>query len=132
MCAEGLAMPTVLLVGEDEMLLNTRAAVLRTAGVDTLCCAPTDALALQADRECEGVVLCHSLPEAIYTTLAQAIHTHWPATRILLVTTGRAWTPAEVVAAVDAVTQSDPERLIRRTVELLSLPTQPPTAHLGR
>ena len=34
---EDLAMSTVLLVGEDQVLLETRAAVLRTTGAETLC-----------------------------------------------------------------------------------------------
>jgi len=101
------------------MLLHTRAAVLRTTGVETLCCRPDAALTVQADRECDVVVLCHSLHKERCTALAEAVHAAWPETRILLVTTDRAWGQADVEPAVDAVTPSDPDRLIVRTKQLL-------------
>jgi DNA-binding response OmpR family regulator len=112
-------MPTVLLVGEDDLLQQTRAAVLRTTGADTVCSNPDLALAVQADRQCDLVVLCHSLPEPRCTALAEAIHARWPRTAILLVTPVRAWESADARQAIDAITSADPERLIVRSVELL-------------
>jgi len=38
-------MSTVLLIGEDEVLLQTRAAVLRTTGAKTICSNAISALA---------------------------------------------------------------------------------------
>lgn len=113
-------MSTVLLVGEDELLLQTRAAVLRTTGAETLCCRPDSALTAQQDRECEVVILCHSLAEDISSALAESFHVRWPKTRILLMTATRMWEQADSDAAVDAISSADPERLIQRTAELLA------------
>lgn len=112
-------MSTVLLVGEDELILESRAAVLRTAGAETICCRAASALSIQARCECDLVVLCHSLSQPFVATLAEAIRSHWPRTRILLVTAARAWESEGTVPAVDAISTADPEQLIRRTVELL-------------
>jgi DNA-binding NarL/FixJ family response regulator len=84
-------MATVLLVGEDELLQQTRAAVLRRTGAGAVCCSASSAPAMQQDRECDVVVLCHSLPESLSTSLAETIHARWPRTRILLVTSARLW-----------------------------------------
>jgi len=124
-------MPTVLLIGEDELLQQTRAAVLRTTGAETLCCRPDSALTVQQNRECQVVVLCHSLSEEVSTALAESIHARWPGTRILLVTATRMWEKADAVAAVDAVSSADPAHLIRRTIELLSLCVSRPEGAAG-
>lgn len=112
-------MSTVLLVGEDDLLQQTRAAVLRTIGADIICSDPGSALLVQADRECELIVLCHTLPEPLSADLADTIHSRWPRTRILQVTKSRIWEAAESIPAVDAISSADPERLIQRAIELL-------------
>jgi DNA-binding NtrC family response regulator len=112
-------MATILLVGEDDLLQQTRAAVLRTTGADTICSNADLALAVQADRECDLVVLCHSLPEPRCSALAEAIHARWPRTQILLLTPARAWESANPHQAIDAITSADPKRLIVRSAELL-------------
>ncbi len=112
-------MSTVMLVGEDELLQQTRAAVLRTIGVDVVCSGARTAIDIQQDRECDLVVLCHSLHEPLSATLAEAIRSRWPKTRILLVTSSRIWEAAEVIPAVDAISSADPESLILHAVGLL-------------
>jgi CheY-like chemotaxis protein len=112
-------MSTLLLVGEDELLQQTRAAVLRTVGANVTCSDPDSALSIQQGLECDLVVLCHSLPEQLAATIAKTIRSRWPATRILLVTSSRIWEAAEAIPTVDAVSSPDPEHLIERTIELL-------------
>ncbi len=112
-------MCTILLVGEDAMLLQTRAAVLRKTGCEVLSCDAASAVTIQADRECKLVVLCHSLSSEVCEALAEALHMRWPKTRILLVVSQREWGYAEAKAAVDAVSSVEPSGLIERTTELL-------------
>jgi hypothetical protein len=112
-------MSTVLLVGEDDLLLQTRAAVLRSAGVDTVCSSASAAITIQENRQCPLAILCHSLPEYLCTALSQIIHTRWPETLVLRVASTRAWEQADGDGEFDAVTPPDPEHLIQRTVELL-------------
>jgi DNA-binding NarL/FixJ family response regulator len=109
----------VLLVGEDELLQQTRAAVLRTIGAEVICSGPQTALGVQQDRECDLAVLCHSLPESLSAILAETIRSRWPKTRILLVTSSRIWEAAEAIPAVDAISSADPESLILHSIELL-------------
>jgi DNA-binding NarL/FixJ family response regulator len=127
---------TVLLVGEDELLQQTRAAVLRTIGADIICSSPDSALVVQEDQNCDLVVLCHSLREPLSASLAETIRSRWPSTRILQVTSSRIWEAAEAVPAVDAISTAEPERLIMRAVELLGRRPprgiQPPDRTSGR
>jgi DNA-binding response OmpR family regulator len=127
---------TVLLVGENELLQQTRAAVLRMMGADVICSSPDSALVVQEDRNCDLVVLCHSLREPFSASLAETIRSRWPNTRILQVTSSRIGEAAEAVPAVDAISSADPERLIMRAVALLrrrqSRSIQPPDRTSGR
>jgi len=112
-------MSSILVVGDDELLLETRAAVLRTIGAETFCCRGTAALAVQADRQCDLVILCHSLSAQLCAALAETIHGRWPKTRLLLVTPSGAWEQTVENTPLDAVSSADPKRLVLRTVELL-------------
>jgi DNA-binding response OmpR family regulator len=112
-------MATVLLVGEDEFLLDTRAAVIRTTGAETLCCSSNSALEIQQRRPCDVVILCHSLPVEIRNALPSFIHSHWPETRILMLSSNGARDFPGNVECVDIVNSADPERLVLRTIELL-------------
>ncbi len=112
-------MSSVLLVGEDELILQTRSAVVRTTGANTLCCRGSAALAIQHECECDVVILCHTLPRDYCAALAEVIHTRWPGTRVLLVSSTRMWEQTDAPEAIDAVSSADPERLVGRTIELL-------------
>lgn len=112
-------MSTVLLVGEDELLLQTRAAVLRTIGVETVCSDVSSALTLLMGRHCDLVVFCHSLPRHVCETLAQIIRCRWPSTPLLLISASRDWEQMDDAGIVDSVTSPEPESLIRRAVESL-------------
>jgi|SRR5580704_3282947 DNA-binding NarL/FixJ family response regulator len=115
-------MSTVLLVGEDELLQQTRAAVLRRTGAGAVCSSASSALAVQQDSQCDVVILCHSLPESLSATLASTIHSRWPQTRILQLTSARLWETTVAETGADAISSSDPEQLILHTADLLSRP----------
>src|ERR1035441_9518508 len=126
----GWPMATVLLVGEDEILLNTRAAVVRTTGASTVCSLTTSALTVLADAVCDRVILCHSVPDYVCSTLVEIIRRHWPDTRILRLAAGGAWEEDDSVAVCSA----DPETLVQRTVGLLGRrdPQRVPAAECDR
>ena len=109
-------MHTILLIGTDEMLLKTRAAILSKTNSAVVTSNAASALAIQEDRQCELVVLCHSLSPEICASLAEVIRLRWPTTRILQVVADR-WNSASPV--VDGTTSPEPDRLIGRTIELL-------------
>ena len=113
-------MATVLLVGEDELLLHTRAAVLRTIGLETLCADSSSAVSVLTNRHCDLVVFCHSLPRHVCETIVPIIRSRWPGTRLLLISPGRSWEQSEDAGIVDAITSPDPESFLRRTVEMVS------------
>jgi CheY-like chemotaxis protein len=111
-------MSTILSIGEDEFLLETRAAVLRGTGADILCSDVASALSLLDKQIFDLVILCHSIPAHVCETLVQIIRKNWPVTRILQVSAVREWEQGEATPGVD-ISSAEPERLIDRTVELL-------------
>jgi DNA-binding response OmpR family regulator len=112
-------MPTVLLIGEDELIQDTRAAVVRTTGAHTLCCNASSALATLAEWKCDLVILCHSVPTPRRTQLADDIRFRWPATPLLFVSSTRTLEQRGDLSGTEAVSSADPEHLVLRTVELL-------------
>ena len=111
-------MSTILLIGEDEFLLETRAAVIRPIGAEMVCTDVPSALPLMECRFFDLVILCHSIPDHLCQTLTQIIRQSWPATRILIVSPASTWELGDLSDGVEACTPA-PERLIERTIELL-------------
>lgn len=115
-------MTRILLVCDDEVLLSTRAALLRCCGAEVNTSGSHGAVELQQEKSCELVVLCHSLPEPSLASLAGTIHLRWPETTILVVLPqcDKRW--VDLVAPVDEAVSSDPHRLLARVSELLGVP----------
>ena len=111
-------MPAILLIGEDEFLLETRAAVMRPRGAEMVCTDVPSAIPLMERRFFDLAILCHSIPDHLLQTLTQIIRQNWPSTRILVLSPARMWEQSDTVDGVEVCTPS-PERLIERTVELL-------------
>src|SRR5258707_4555603 len=103
-------MSTVLLVGQDEMLQYTRAALLRTLGAETICCDGSEALHVQQNCQCDLVILCHSLPGQLSASLAETIHASWPRTRIMRIA-AREWELVGNASPADLVSSGDPASL---------------------
>lgn len=111
-------MSGILLIGEDDFLLETRAAVLRPTGAETVCSNVSSAIPLLEHRVFDVAILCHSIPDHLCQTLTEVIRQNWPSTRVLLVSAVRRWEQDACSEGVE-VCAPDPERLIERTVELL-------------
>jgi DNA-binding response OmpR family regulator len=114
-------MPMILLVGEDEILQKTRAAVLHTTGAETVTSTPVSAMAVLSSRACDLLVLCHSLPELVAAGLIAAFRSRWPVTPILRMASLRAWEVLSDDDKVEAVASADPDRLVKRSSELLGV-----------
>ena len=110
-------MLAILLIGEDEFLLETRAAVIRPIGAEMVCTDVSSAISRMEHRVFDLAILCHSIPDHLRKTLTAVIRQSWPATRILLVSPSGNWED-EAVDGIE-VCSPNPERLIERTVELL-------------
>jgi len=76
-------MPRVLLLGEDELLLRTRAAVLKTTGADILLCRPEAAMLDHGIGVVDVVVICHSVRREERQSLAVELRERWPQCRVL-------------------------------------------------
>ena len=108
-------MPAILLIGEDEFLLETRAAVLRATGADIARCDVSSALCTLEVRMFDIVVLCHSIAGHLSETLAGIIQQNWPGTRILRVCAVQEWDETAGVYTCPC----DPQALIGCAIKLL-------------
>jgi hypothetical protein len=112
-------MSKILLVGNDLRLLMTRAAVLaRTSATVVYCNAIEAAQSLQSESF-HLVVLCHSLTESQIAEMTAMVHRKLPTASVLRVVSDLSQETPLGGTAFDATSPSDPDRLIRRTAELL-------------
>lgn len=130
-------MASILLIGEDELLLETRAAVLRSTGAEILCTNTSHAVETLSQRPFTVVMLCHSVAQHVCETLCGIIRKSWPETALLQVTYAYAWMDYEEYGV--QVCSSEPEVLLAKAVELLgrrpvvsAAATQPQAAHAVR
>ena len=124
-------MSKVLLVGEDETLLQTRAAVVRTAGVESICCKPEAALSFLSQQSFELVILCHSLSEYTCASLAYVIHEHWPATALLAVSAATNIPQVAKDPPLVTITSAEPELLVLQVLELMHSRRPPQASRPG-
>jgi CheY-like chemotaxis protein len=116
-------MQRILLVGADEVLLQTRCAVLSTTGTETVSSNAARALEWMAGGSFDLVVLCHSLAAEVITSLAHVIRERWPRTRILQLAAQRVWWEEfNPQGIVDATCSAEPKQLIAMTEHLLERP----------
>lgn len=114
-------MPKILLVGQDEGLLHSRSAVLKRTGAVVVSHIGGDLLTMVQSEMPDMVVLCHSLSTDYAEAMADAARLCCPKTRVLLVLSElRADRPYKD-AKFDAVSPSEPSKLIARVSELLEI-----------
>jgi hypothetical protein len=111
-------MSAILQIGEDEFLLETRAAVLRTTGAAVVSAEISSALSVLERQVFDIVILCHTIPEPVSRTLADVVHQNWPVTRLLQISVIREWEQSGELEGLD-LCPPDPERLIEHIIELL-------------
>jgi hypothetical protein len=76
-------MPTILTVGQDQLLLDTRVAIFRKMHLDATAANAHDAIRLLKARGFDLVVLCHTLSLEEMTLIARLAHQHNQRTRVL-------------------------------------------------
>lgn len=112
-------MSKILLAGNDQRLLKTRAAVLARTQASVIYCNPAEAMKQLEGESIDLIVLCHSLTEKQISDLTELTHQKLPSARILRVVSDlREERPANGNDFY-ATSSYDPAGLIRRTSELL-------------
>jgi hypothetical protein len=115
-------MSKMLLIGEDSRLLATRAAVMATTGASVVCCRTAEFRTNLEHETFDLVVLCHSVDEKSVIIVEDAIRARWPELRVLQIVS-YSQERDRAVGGADGVSDADPERLIKRCMELLGAPT---------
>jgi DNA-binding response OmpR family regulator len=114
-------MPKILLAGQDDHLLETRAAVLKKTGADVVYCIGSHAFNVIKSEMPDLVVLCHSLPEAEAEVIADKAHVCCPRTRVLLVVSQATEEKHYKYAKFDATSLPEPTKLITLAAKLLEV-----------
>jgi hypothetical protein len=110
-------MAQIVLIGHDEDLLVTRAAVLRKTGSSVTYFNAREADALFKDHAFDIVVLCHTLGDIEVAELIGKVHRLWPRAKILKVVVGFGLEYS--MKDGDVSSCADPGRLILKTKQLL-------------
>jgi hypothetical protein len=112
---KGNAMPTILAVGEDEILLSVRSAVLRCTGAEVLNSTASGAAEALAMRKFDLVILCHTLSVGEATEIA--LHARREGVRVLQIVP--ITTPELSFVPADDLIPSAPKFLMEKVWELL-------------
>jgi CheY-like chemotaxis protein len=114
-------MASILCVGGDVELLQTRAAVLREFGADVEWVASRDALAAIERKDYDLVVLCHSVRQDETKQLYDAVHKRPGSSQVLRLTRASGWLDGD--ANADRVAKADPMTMVEAASELLRQPS---------
>jgi CheY-like chemotaxis protein len=114
-------MRAILTVSQDEMLLETRAAVLRKANAEVIAATASEARKNLKSRQFDLVVLCHSLSVEETLELAALAHQQTIAVPVLTVVPNAVPVSEWRFIAADSVTSSDPRGLIEKVAGLLNV-----------
>jgi hypothetical protein len=117
-------MPTLLLIGEDNLLLHTRAAVLRTLSVQTTAINPLKLSGLPGEPNFDLVILCHSMKARVAAAAASLVRSRWPNALLLRISSAKIWEAPDAPVPADAICYPEPEQLISCTAKLLHIPPQ--------
>jgi hypothetical protein len=117
--SQGGTVPKILLAGQDDRLLETRAAVLTRTGASVISCSGQEALDAVKSEMPDLVVLCHSLSVDDAELMADRVRDCCPTTRVLMVLSGIGPDKPYRNAKFDVTTFADPSRLVKHATELL-------------
>jgi CheY-like chemotaxis protein len=113
-------MRTILVVGEDEALQNTRSALLRQVGTEVLSASVANAARTLTMRRFDLVVICHSLSLEEKIDITTLAHRPKAGTRVLqLVCPHDKELNEEHIA--DVSVGADPKTFVDKVTELLHL-----------
>jgi len=114
-------MRTILLVGEDALLLDSRAAVLSRTKAGTLNASQYE-VAVYRSQRFDLLVLCHTLRQGDRIAVAELARHQWPEIPILQVLQYE-WEQFVTLKYADQfVLSCDPGKLLQRATELLEKP----------
>ncbi|HEY1993684.1 MAG TPA: hypothetical protein VGG81_04710 [Edaphobacter sp.] len=115
-------MGTILAVGQDQGLLATRAAILRRCNAGVVEARPSEAMKILRAQRFDLVVLCHTLSAEEMTELVGLAHLQANHSQVLevLKATEAAWD--HLPSGADDMALSQPETLIAKVTEMLSVP----------
>lgn len=112
-------MRSILLVGEDALLLESRAAVLRTTKAATVNASAYE-LAQYSSERFDLLVLCHTLRPGDRAAVAEDALGKWPGIPVLQVLKSEWELSPSQGYADETVLCSDPAKLIHRAEKLLT------------
>lgn len=117
-------MGTILAVGQDQGLLATRAAILRRCHASVLEARASEAIKILKAQRFDLVVLCHTLSAEEMTELVGLAHLQASDSQVLeiLKATEAAW--GHLPSGADDMALSQPETLIAKVIEMLSVPAR--------
>ena|SRR5450756_239952 len=113
-------MYSILTVGQDPILLSTRAAVLRTIKADVIAAPSAGAMDLIQHNHFDAVVLCHTLSKAESSEIAEAARDRHEGVCVVQVVIGDASTCAYDEMPVHAVAEANPGDLISKVSDLIT------------
>jgi DNA-binding response OmpR family regulator len=114
-------MRTILAISKDEMLLASRAAVLRKTNAEVIAANASEAKKILKTRRFDLVVLCHSLNPSETLEIASLAHQQTIAIPILKVVSNAEFASEWTFLAPDAVSSYDPRVLVEKVAELLNV-----------
>jgi hypothetical protein len=117
-------MLTILSVGQDTDLLNSRSAVLRTCNAGVVSATAFNAFEILKDQEFDLVVLCHTLSLEERNKIALLAHQRVSDLPVLAVLNAGEPSWSDQLSAAYDMTQSKPEVLVEKVMEILSTPVR--------
>ena len=114
-------MRTILTISQDEMLLATRAAVLRQTKAEVVAATASEAKKILKSRQFDLVVLCHSLSIEETLEIASLAHQQTIAVPVLKVVSNADPVSEWRFISPDSVASCDPKTLIEKVAGLLSV-----------
>jgi DNA-binding response OmpR family regulator len=112
-------MRTILTISQDEMLLSTRAAVLRKTNAEVVAATASEAKKILRSRRFDLVVLCHSLSTEETLEIAALAHRQTLAVRVLTVVPNADPVSEWSILASDSTASCDPRMLVEKVAGLL-------------
>ena len=114
-------MRTILTISKDEMLLATRAAVLRKTNAEVIAATAREAKKILKSRQFDLVVLCHSLSTEETLEIASLAHQQTIAVPVLTVVPNGDPVSEWRLVVSDSTASCDPRMLVEKVAALLNV-----------
>jgi DNA-binding response OmpR family regulator len=111
-------MCTILAIGQDEELLNTRSAVLRRCNAGVIAARPSEAIEILKAARFDLVVLCHTLSTEDMKKLVSFAHQQASDIQVLEVLQASAPSWGRARSGADDTSPSNPVSLVAKVIEM--------------